>query len=157
MRPPLEIPPLTVEELEALEKLYRTTKDPRLRTRAQMVPAFWRAAAEGCGHCPHCARGDPNSSQLAQALDGRRHRRAERSTHARSSAQNHGRVSRALAGSGPAPPTQPGATLFDVDVAALGGLYGRANRHPSVHRNRAPGAQSGRNRALSASAQGEQP
>lgn len=37
MRAPLEIPPLTAEELEALEKLYRTTKDPRLRTRAQIV------------------------------------------------------------------------------------------------------------------------
>jgi hypothetical protein len=34
---PLEIPPLTAEELEALEKLYRTTKEVRLRTRAQIV------------------------------------------------------------------------------------------------------------------------
>ena len=37
MRAPLEIAPLTAEELEALEKLYRTTKDVRLRTRAQIV------------------------------------------------------------------------------------------------------------------------
>lgn len=37
MRKPLEIPSLTVEELEALETLYRTTKDVRLRTRAQIV------------------------------------------------------------------------------------------------------------------------
>lgn len=37
MRTPLEIPIPTAEELEALEKLYRTTKDVRLRTRAQMV------------------------------------------------------------------------------------------------------------------------
>jgi len=37
MRAPLEIATLTAEELEALEKLYRTTKDPRLRTRAQIV------------------------------------------------------------------------------------------------------------------------
>ncbi len=28
MLKPLEIPPLTAEELEALEKLYRTTKQP---------------------------------------------------------------------------------------------------------------------------------
>src|SRR5258708_31512822 len=34
---PREIPPLTEEELEALDKLYRMTKDVRLRTRAQMV------------------------------------------------------------------------------------------------------------------------
>ena len=37
MKKPLEILPLTVEELEALENLYRTTKDVRLRTRAQIV------------------------------------------------------------------------------------------------------------------------
>lgn len=37
MRPPLEIASLTAEEVEALEKLYRSTKDVRLRTRAQMV------------------------------------------------------------------------------------------------------------------------
>ena len=37
MRKPLEIPVPTVEELEALDKLYRTTKEVRLRTRAQMV------------------------------------------------------------------------------------------------------------------------
>src|SRR5215472_1899545 len=37
MRTPLEIPAPTAEELEALDKLYRTTKDVRLRTRAQMV------------------------------------------------------------------------------------------------------------------------
>ena len=37
MRAPLEIPPLTAEELEALENLYRTTKDVRLRTRAQII------------------------------------------------------------------------------------------------------------------------
>jgi transposase len=37
MLKPLEIPPLTEEELEALEKLYRTTKDVRLRSRAQIV------------------------------------------------------------------------------------------------------------------------
>src|SRR5450759_953146 len=37
MRKPVEIPVLTVEELEALENLYRTTTDVRLRTRAQMI------------------------------------------------------------------------------------------------------------------------
>lgn len=37
MLKPLEIPPLTEEEMGALEKLYRTTKDVRLRTRAQIV------------------------------------------------------------------------------------------------------------------------
>ncbi len=37
MKPPLEIPPLTAGELEALANLYRTTKDPRMRTRAQII------------------------------------------------------------------------------------------------------------------------
>ena len=37
MRNPLEIPLPPAEELEALETLYRTTRDVRLRTRAQIV------------------------------------------------------------------------------------------------------------------------
>ncbi len=37
MRPPLEIPVPTAEELERLGTLYRTTRQVRLRTRAQMV------------------------------------------------------------------------------------------------------------------------
>lgn len=37
MRPPLEIPALTAAEAEALDTLYRTTRDVRLRTRAQIV------------------------------------------------------------------------------------------------------------------------
>lgn len=37
MRKPLEIPVPTAEELAALNTLYRTTRDARLRTRAQIV------------------------------------------------------------------------------------------------------------------------
>ena len=37
MRKPLEIPIPTAEEMKALDKLYRTTRDVRLRTRAQIV------------------------------------------------------------------------------------------------------------------------
>ncbi len=37
MRQPLEIAALTAEEVNALDTLYRTTKDVRLRTRAQIV------------------------------------------------------------------------------------------------------------------------
>ncbi len=37
MRKPLEIPVPTAEELTALETLYRTTRDVRLRTRVQIV------------------------------------------------------------------------------------------------------------------------
>lgn len=35
--PPFRLPPLTDSERFELDELYRTTKDPRLRTRAQMV------------------------------------------------------------------------------------------------------------------------
>lgn len=34
MRKPLEIPDPTADEVDALDKLYRTTKEVRLRTRA---------------------------------------------------------------------------------------------------------------------------
>ena len=34
---PIRVPPLDSEQLDALEELYRTTRDARLRTRAQMV------------------------------------------------------------------------------------------------------------------------
>jgi hypothetical protein len=34
---PIRIPTLNSEQLDALEELYRTTRDARLRTRAQMV------------------------------------------------------------------------------------------------------------------------
>lgn len=37
MRKPIEIPIPTVEELEALENVYRNTKEVRLRTRAQII------------------------------------------------------------------------------------------------------------------------
>lgn len=34
---PIRLPPQSPEQIEALEKLYHTTKDVRLRTRAQMI------------------------------------------------------------------------------------------------------------------------
>lgn len=34
---PIRVPPLNSEQLDALEDLYRTTREARLRTRAQMV------------------------------------------------------------------------------------------------------------------------
>jgi hypothetical protein len=43
MRKPLESPELTTAEAEALDTLYRTTRDARLRTRAQMCR--WRASS----------------------------------------------------------------------------------------------------------------
>ena len=37
MKPPLRLSPLSAKQLEDLRELYRTTKDVRLRTRAQMI------------------------------------------------------------------------------------------------------------------------
>jgi transposase len=37
MSKPVQLPPLTSEQISELEQLYRTTRDPRLRTRAQIV------------------------------------------------------------------------------------------------------------------------
>ncbi len=37
MKPPLRLPPQRPEQLDELNELYRTTKDVRLRTRAQMI------------------------------------------------------------------------------------------------------------------------
>jgi hypothetical protein len=34
---PIRIPTLSPEQLDALERLYRTTREARLRTRAQML------------------------------------------------------------------------------------------------------------------------
>ena len=37
MRDPSEIPPLTAEEVEASDTLYRSTKDVRVRARAHII------------------------------------------------------------------------------------------------------------------------
>jgi transposase len=37
VRPPIRLPELTVEAIQELDTLYRTTRDVRLRTRAQMI------------------------------------------------------------------------------------------------------------------------
>ena len=56
MRTPLEIPVPPAEELDALNKLYRTTKEVQLRTRAQMVLLARGAALDRSGYCRHRAR-----------------------------------------------------------------------------------------------------
>jgi hypothetical protein len=47
-------------------------------------------------------------------------------------AENHGSVEGAIIGVSPASASQPGAPLFDVDIAALVGLHGGANRPPGL-------------------------
>ena len=55
MRKPLEIPVPTVEELEALEILYRTTRRAATHPYSNRV-AGWRAADDSASHCQDCAR-----------------------------------------------------------------------------------------------------
>jgi hypothetical protein len=88
MLKPLEIPPLTVEEMEALEKLYRTTKEVRLRTRAQIV----LLAGEQRMTAPAIAAIVREVNQTVRNWLKRwmrdLHRRTQRSAHARASAEN---------------------------------------------------------------------
>src|SRR5689334_25325317 len=49
---PIRVPPLNDAQCDELDTLYRTTKDPRLRTRAQMV----LLSAEQSRNAPEIAR-----------------------------------------------------------------------------------------------------
>ena len=53
---PLQMPALTEEQVDAVAKLYRTTHNVRLRTRAQMVLLARGAALDRSGYCRHRAR-----------------------------------------------------------------------------------------------------
>ena len=53
---PLQMPALTEEQVDAVAKLYRTTHNVRLRTRAQMVSASRRAAPHHQRDRDDCAR-----------------------------------------------------------------------------------------------------
>jgi hypothetical protein len=68
MRKPLEIAPLTAEEVEALDKLYRTSKDVRLRTRAQIVLLAGEQRMTAPAKARDRARNGSNRAQLAQPL-----------------------------------------------------------------------------------------
>ncbi len=86
---PLQLAVPTEEQLTALEELYRTTRQVRMRTRAQMVllaieqhltaPAIATIVREDAAFRPH----------LAQTLESRRNRGVARSAWRRGSRQNH--------------------------------------------------------------------
>jgi hypothetical protein len=92
MLKPLEIAPLTAEEREALEKLYRTTKEGRLRTRAQII----LLAGEQRMTAPVIAKivreVDHTVRNWLKRWMADQHRRAQRSAHARASAENQSGV-----------------------------------------------------------------
>jgi hypothetical protein len=70
---PIRIPTLSSEQLDALEKLYRTTRQARLRTRAQIDGLAGRRAApdrRGADR-PDRSRKRRDGKALAQALPGR--------------------------------------------------------------------------------------
>ena len=70
---PIEIPALTPEQLAALEELYRTTREARLRTRAQMIllAAEQRMTAAQIAE-RSSAQARRRLGALSQALPGRR-------------------------------------------------------------------------------------
>lgn len=70
MRTPVEILVPTAAELEALENLYRTTKEVRLRTRVQMISAFWGAADDRASHCQMVRENDQTVRNWRVSLDG---------------------------------------------------------------------------------------
>jgi hypothetical protein len=88
MLKPLEIPPLTGEEMEALEKLYQTTKDVRLRTRAQIVLLAGERRMTAPAIAAIVREVNQTVSNWSVLLDGRRNRRTQRSAHARAPAEN---------------------------------------------------------------------
>ena len=92
MREPLEIAPLTAEEVEALDSLYRSTKDVRVRTRAHIIllAGEQRMIASAIARIVRCD--DQTVRNWGVSLDGRRHRGTQRSAHARTATENHARV-----------------------------------------------------------------
>jgi hypothetical protein len=92
MRAPLEIPVPTAEELIALETLYRTTRDVRLRTRAQIVLLAGEQRLIAPAIATIVREDGKTVRNWRVSLLGRRDRRTERSTNARSPIQSHKRV-----------------------------------------------------------------
>ena len=89
MRKPLEIPDPTADELKALDTLYRTTRDVRLRTRAQMVLLAGEQRMTAPAIAAIVREDDQTVRNWLKRSSFRRDRRAQRSPDARSSGQNH--------------------------------------------------------------------
>jgi hypothetical protein len=84
----LQVPPLTEEQLTVLEELYQKTKTPRYRTRAQIVLLSAEQGYKAEEITQNRSRKSRHRSALAQALHGRRDRRADGCTPTR--AKYHG-------------------------------------------------------------------
>lgn len=88
MLKPLELPPLIAEELEVLEKLYRTTKEVRLRTRAQIVLLAGEQRMTAPAIAKIVREVDQTVRNWRVSLAGGGDRRTQRSAHVRTSAEN---------------------------------------------------------------------
>ena len=121
MRKPLEIPIPTEDELEALENLYRTTRDVRLRTRAHMVLLAGEQRLTAPAIAKMVREDDQTVRHGLKRYLARSDRRPERSTDARRPTQSHEGVCRAVARCGAAAASEPGAAVLDVDPPTTGG------------------------------------
>lgn len=132
MREPVEIAPLTTEEVEAVDTLYRSTKDVRVRTRAHIILL---AGAQGM-QAPTIAKivrtDDQTGRNWGVSLDGGRDGGTEGSTDARKTSQGHCGLQRADPHGGEASAPRSGTSILDVDLSTAGRLYGRANGTSSV-------------------------
>jgi hypothetical protein len=120
MRKPLEIPELTATEAEALDRLYRTTRVVRLRTRAQIV----LLAGEQRLTAPAIARIVREDEETVRWWLKRWLAEGDRGAAGPPTAgwagEDHRRVPGAVARRGPPASAQPGPALLAVDAAAPG-------------------------------------
>ena len=140
------IPPLDPEQLDALEKLYRTTRNARLRTRAQMVllAAERRLTAAEISEIVRTSEETVRrwlKRYLAEGVEGLRDEHASWRA-----AQGDGGVPQEAGSRGAPSPTQPGVAVLLVDLTAPGRPHGRANRHPGDLRERASAPEERRHR-----------
>jgi Homeodomain-like domain-containing protein len=89
MRKPLEILPLTAEELETLDKLYRRTKDVRLCTRAQIILLAREQRMNASAIARMVREDDQTVCNWLKRWRDRRHQGTERSPDNRYSLQDH--------------------------------------------------------------------
>jgi hypothetical protein len=119
MKPP-PFPAQREEHLQALDEFYRTTRTVRLRTRAQMVSAFRRAAPDGRSDRGTRARKRKHGARLAQAGSGRRKCWIAGCLGRWSPTPGDPSVPRVGAAGREASASQPGPAVFAVDVPAVG-------------------------------------
>jgi transposase len=154
---PIRIPALAPERLAELEEMYRSTRDARLRTRAQMVllAAERRLTAAEIAEIVRASEETVRrwlKRYLAEGVEGLRdvpHPGAPRKVTEEYRELLVEAVRRR--------PRSLGLPFSVWTVAAAGRLHGRANRHPGRVRDRAGAPEGGRHRAEPPPAHHHQP